>query len=195
MMRSAVGKVMWVGRATVFLVGFAVILAVLFGVTSMAFARDGQSFILGERNVAQSLSTLVKTGAGPALSLQVGSGAPLAVNSDRRVANLNADRLDGLDSRDIGINGYELVTVQSTFSSTAHKSVSAPCPEGKRVIGGGARVFPSTSDSRRNTAPIVLRYSTPDTINGRYWSVIADEFQDYGFSWWVSATAICATAP
>ena len=108
-MRSAVSKVMWVGRATVFLVGLAVILAVLFGVTSMAFARDGQSFILGERNVAQSLSTLVKTGEGPALSLQVGSGAPLAVNSDRRVANLNADKLDGKSSTQLGINGYELV--------------------------------------------------------------------------------------
>src|SRR5215207_3151162 len=99
MLRGAVSKVMWVGRATVFLVGLAVILALLFGVASMAFARDGQSFILGQRNVAQSLSTLVKTGAGPALSLQVGSGAPLAVNSGTRVANLNADLVDGKDQR------------------------------------------------------------------------------------------------
>jgi hypothetical protein len=98
MLRSAASKVMWVGRATVFLVGLAVILALLFGVTSMAFARDGQSFILGKRNVAQSLSTLVKRGAGPALSLQVGSGAPLKVNSDKRVANLNADEVDGKEA-------------------------------------------------------------------------------------------------
>jgi len=98
MLRSAASKVMWVGKATVFLVGLAVILALLFGVASMAFASDGQSFILGERNVAQSLSTLVKTGAGPALSLQVGSGAPLAVNSDRKVTRLNADTIDGLNA-------------------------------------------------------------------------------------------------
>ena len=194
MLRSAVRKVVWVGRATVFLVGLAVILAVLFGVTSMAFARDGQSFILGERNVAQSLSTLVKTGEGPALSLQVGSGAPLAVNSDRRVANLNADKLDGKSSTQLGINGYELVTVQSSFDSAAHKSVSAHCPEGKRVIGGGVRVFPSLGDPNRNSAPIVIRYSSPSGFS-ESWSAIADEVDTYGYSWWVSAVAICATAP
>ena len=84
MLRSTASKVMWVGRATVFLVGLAVILAVLFGVASMALARDGQSFILGERNVAQSLSTLVRTTAGPALNLEVESGAPLKVNSSTK---------------------------------------------------------------------------------------------------------------
>jgi hypothetical protein len=194
MLRSAASKVMWVGRATVFLVGLAVILALLVGVASMAFARDGQSFILGERNVAQSLSTLVRQEAGPALSLQVDRGAPpLAVNSESRVDNLNADELDGRDASEIGINGYELVSVQSAFDSTAHKVAKASCPEGKQAIGGGARVFPSTADSRRNTAPIVIRYNTPDTFNDRSWTVIADEFQDYGFSWWVSATAICAS--
>ena len=42
MMRSVVGKVMWVGRAMVFLVGLAVILVLLFGAPSVAFATDGQ---------------------------------------------------------------------------------------------------------------------------------------------------------
>jgi hypothetical protein len=36
MIRSAVSKLMWVGRATVFLEGLAVILAVVFGVVSVA---------------------------------------------------------------------------------------------------------------------------------------------------------------
>jgi hypothetical protein len=101
MLRSAASKVMWVGRATVFLVGLAVILALLFSAASMAFARDGQSFILGDRNVAQSLSTLVKQGSGPALKLEVGSGAPLAVNSSTKVANLNADKLDGKEPKQL----------------------------------------------------------------------------------------------
>jgi hypothetical protein len=37
MARSVFGKVMWVGRATVFLVGLAVILALVFGAASVAF--------------------------------------------------------------------------------------------------------------------------------------------------------------
>jgi hypothetical protein len=99
MFRSAVGKVMWVGRVTVFLMGLAVILALVFGVASMAFARDGQLFVLGERNVAQSLSALAKQGAGPVLSLKVDSGPPLVVNTSTKVSKLNADKIDGKNSR------------------------------------------------------------------------------------------------
>jgi hypothetical protein len=39
MLRSTASKAMWVGRATVFFVGLAVILALVFGVTSMALER------------------------------------------------------------------------------------------------------------------------------------------------------------
>jgi hypothetical protein len=46
MVKSTVSKVMWVGRATVFMVGIAVILALVFGVASAAFGANNQSFIL-----------------------------------------------------------------------------------------------------------------------------------------------------
>ena len=39
--RSVFGKVMWVGRVTVFLVGLAVILALVFRVASVALAGMG----------------------------------------------------------------------------------------------------------------------------------------------------------
>ena len=194
MLRSVGSKVAWVGRTASMVFGLALVLALLVGVTSMAFGANGDFFKVGRTNLASAVSVLNKSGAGPALSLKVDRGAPLAVNSSTKVSKLNADTLDGKNSSDIGINGYELVRVQSTFDSTARKSVHARCPEGKLAIGGGAQVFPSTLDSSRNTAPIVLRYSTPNTLDDRDWSVIADEFQDYDFSWWVSATAICATA-
>ncbi len=47
MVRGAASKVIWVGTATVFLVGLAVILALMFGAASMAFAEDGDPWILG----------------------------------------------------------------------------------------------------------------------------------------------------
>ncbi len=97
-MKALVGKVMWMGRATVFLVGFAVILAAVMGVASMALAANGKPFILGKNNVATKISKLVKSGAGPALDLRVDSGPPLRVNSDAQVPNLNADKVDGMDS-------------------------------------------------------------------------------------------------
>jgi hypothetical protein len=44
MIRTAASKVMWVGRATVFLVGLSVILALVFGVATTAMGANGQSF-------------------------------------------------------------------------------------------------------------------------------------------------------
>ena len=97
--------------------GLALIMALLFGVASMAFARDGEPFLLGARNVAQSASTLVKQGAGPALALQVDSGPPLKVNSGAKVAKLNADQLDGKDqSAFADVNELDAATVISRWS-------------------------------------------------------------------------------
>ena len=98
MMREAASKVAWVGRAASMVFGLAIVLALMVGVASAAFGANGDFFKVGRSNVATAVSTLTRRGAGPALSLKVGSGAPLAVNSSNKVANLNADRLDGLDS-------------------------------------------------------------------------------------------------
>jgi hypothetical protein len=114
MARSVFGKVMWVGRATVFLVGLAVILALVFGAASVAFGADDKPLILVARNLAQSLTTLENQGAGPALSLEVSFGAPLKVDSTTREARLNADRVDNMEASElapprayarVGING------------------------------------------------------------------------------------------
>lgn len=60
MLRSAASKVMWVGRATVFLVGLAVILALTVGVVSRATAHTGSAglFHLGHNNPVRAVSTL-----------------------------------------------------------------------------------------------------------------------------------------
>ncbi len=103
MFRSAVGKIVWMARATTVVVGLAIMLAMVFGVASVAFGNDGDFFKIGFPNIAQSTSTLDKSGAGPALDLQVDSGPALKVNSAARVAKLNADRLDNLDSTALGV--------------------------------------------------------------------------------------------
>ena len=110
MLRSAASRVMWVGRATVFMVGLAMILALLFGLSSTALGANGQPFILGENNAASILTRLTGNVNGSAmqiennnagdndsaLSLSVQSGeAPMRVNTSAKVANLNADKVDG----------------------------------------------------------------------------------------------------
>jgi hypothetical protein len=193
MLRNAASKVMWVGRATVFLVGLAVIVALLFGVASMALARDGQSFILGQRNVAQSLSTLVRQEAGPALSLQVDSGAPLAVNSESRVDNLNADELDGKNASEIGVNGLERVVASSDTNSNSPKDVVARCPSGKILVGTGFDIAGGKSGTSPNTqTDVVVDAVIPGTS-----AVIVEAYEERLMSanWLVTAHAICATAP
>jgi hypothetical protein len=112
MLRATVSKVMWVGRATVFLVGLAVIMAVVLGLATAALAGTGvgAAFDLGKINTVNRLSQLVgstdnamlrldnnNTGTGAtALNLQVEPGhAPMQVNSTTKVARLNADAVDG----------------------------------------------------------------------------------------------------
>jgi hypothetical protein len=102
MLRNAASKVMWVGRATVFMVGLAVILALVLGAASAAFGANGDFFKVGRDNFASAVSVLDKSGAGPALRLLVDSGPPLAVNSSSKVSRLNADKLDGLDASQLG---------------------------------------------------------------------------------------------
>jgi hypothetical protein len=116
-----------------------------------------------------------------------GSGGLLPNNIIAKAGN--ADRLDGKDSSELGVNAYQRVTAQSTFDSTAHKVVSATCPAGTRVVGGGAQVFPSLADGNRDAAPIVIRMSAPS--GETLWSVIADETATYTQDWKVIADVIC----
>jgi hypothetical protein len=126
MVRSALSKVMWVGRATVFLVGLAVIVGVVFGLASTAFGANGKPFILGQKNTSSNISKLIKSGVGPALQLGVGSGPPLAVNSSKRVANLNADKVDGLSlACPSGTLFHEGVCIERALRATSASFPSA----------------------------------------------------------------------
>jgi hypothetical protein len=92
------------------LVGYVALFIALGGTT---YAATGGNFLLGKPNSASSTTSLTapvagkglqvtntSTGAGATgLGLSVASGhTPFTVNSGTKVTNLNADKLDGLDS-------------------------------------------------------------------------------------------------
>ena len=84
MMRTVASKVMWVGRATVFLVGLVVVLAVMLGVASAALAGTGvgAAFNLGKTNTVNAMSSLVGSVAGPSLKIDnTFTGATAATNA------------------------------------------------------------------------------------------------------------------
>jgi hypothetical protein len=142
MLRHAAGKVMWVGKATVFLVGLAVILALVFGAATAALGANGKPLILGKAaNAASKVTGLVKRGAGPALSLKVDSGPPLSVNSGEQVPNLNADLVDGRSASSFVASGtYRLGQGQERAGDAlgdGSKVLSQACLPGDRLLSGG----------------------------------------------------------
>jgi hypothetical protein len=132
--RSTLARVRSVGRATVFVVGLATMVAILLGVASMAFAGNGDPWILGQLNSATSITRLAGQGGvdGPmlqltnkdsgtddtALDLNVQSGEPpMTVSSQAKVNNLNADRLDGQNSN--AFVSYERTVIVSPVGTNA----------------------------------------------------------------------------
>jgi hypothetical protein len=113
-------------------------LALFITLGGVGYAATGGNFILGQANTATTPSSLSAPVAGgktlqltntsatagsTALGLTVGAGkAPFTVNSSGKVTNLNADRLDGLDSTDYvrrcgqgGVLAFAYAPAVSTF--------------------------------------------------------------------------------
>jgi ABC-type antimicrobial peptide transport system permease subunit len=123
---------LWVGRTASTVFGLALILALIFGVATMALGATGGTFVLGKGNSAGATTKLTLAVAGPvlqlvnngtstaaaALNLSVPSGrAPLTVNASAgKATNLNADRLDGLDSTDIGRQRWAVINADGTMA-------------------------------------------------------------------------------
>jgi hypothetical protein len=84
------------------------------------------------------------------------------------------------------------VTETSVNDSVVSKSVTATCPPGKEVLGGGVRINGASSSQ---TTGVVVNESAPVTsaTNARVgWSASGREFGDETASWQVVAYAICA---
>jgi hypothetical protein len=62
-------KVAWVGRTASTVFGLALVLGLIFGVTSAALSATGGNFILGKCNGATIVSKLTASTVGPTLTL------------------------------------------------------------------------------------------------------------------------------
>ncbi len=106
LMKATLPSLWRLTRTTSIVAGLAVMLALVAGVVSLAVAEQTPSggatasaLLKGVQNTANAVTTLINNGTGPALSLQVQPGsAPFTVNSETKVDDLNADKVDGNDS-------------------------------------------------------------------------------------------------
>jgi hypothetical protein len=110
------------------------LLALFVALSGTAYATTDGKLALGQANTAAAPTSLTAPVAGPALQLRntsSGAGAagldlnvasghpPLTVNSDTRVANLNADKLDGIDASGFYAAGSKVADSQHSDTAGA----------------------------------------------------------------------------
>lgn len=110
----------------------AVTILVLAGNT-IALATTGHAFILGQANSAARISKLTRTTSGAALNLTTkkSTNAPFSTNARGKVANLNADMLDGFDSSQLRTRSY---VFRSSFAGKASVFLTLPVPNGNYIV-------------------------------------------------------------
>lgn len=100
-------------RLTTALTVIGAVTVLVLAANTVALATTGHALLTGKINKASKLTTLSRTTPGTALQVRTKSSAnaPFAVNGKGKVANLNADQLDGLDST-------RLATTTTVYSSS-----------------------------------------------------------------------------
>lgn len=197
-------KALRLGRSAMFTVGLAVTLTlVLGGATAALAAVPGDPFRLGRINSINRISELVgstsgvmlridNNGAGSALELLVEPDKPpLTVNATAgKATNLNADKLDDMDSTELFTRRTSTYEV---FSEPAYGSgggtlviyVIARCDPGDKVVGGGGFANDGDDDLFRS-------FPTFDQGTAEAWQVA---FQDNGAGGSFRASALCVDFP
>lgn len=143
MLRSAVNKVMWVGRATVFLIGLAVILVLLFWAASVALWAGGKPSILDGSGQAIGITRLVESDDGAKRALAV---EPLARRRPPPQGYAQV-RPDGTFVRSKAVNGIQKRTASNSnptgensvycfdLTFTPHVAVASPYQNNGAVVG------------------------------------------------------------
>ena len=116
----------------------AVTVLVLAGNT-LTLAATGHPLIAGHSNKARKITTLKRTADGAALRLKTtATSAPLEVTGRGKVANLNADQVDGLEGPDLLTRS--LVFRAAVVSYDDYVRVSLPLPEGTWLVSFSAHL-------------------------------------------------------
>jgi hypothetical protein len=83
-----------------------------------------------------------------------------------------------------GVSGFELVTATSGSNNTSPKTVTATCPAGKVVLGGGYMTTTVTQASALQNGP----------VTNATWTVRVAENQTGTPTWTLNVTVACVTA-
>jgi hypothetical protein len=143
---------------------------------------NGSTLLIGKTTDKQLKIT--NTGSGPALGLSVAAGkAPLTVNSSAgKATNLNADKLDGLDSTAFEPHAHRIyANITSATAGEQSAGSAGPWTFGFTCAPGGPATFtvhgPGTSGGRTTIAAPSVKADTyldaPGSIGGGVGGAVA----------------------
>lgn len=177
MVRSVASKVAWVGRTASMVFGLALVMALVLGVSSVALAGNLDPLKIGSiKNVATKTTQLVgrvasgealvvkNPSGGSALGLSVGDPsadpatkavAPMKVNSQALVENLNADNVDGKSSEQFADAAHPHAGADITSGTVSEARIDGTVTRDSEVVptvkandGAGSGVDADTLDGQ-----------------------------------------------
>ena len=131
-----------------FLTVIGAVTILVLAANSAVYAATGGKFILGKTNKASAVSTLKRTTGGSALKLTTTSSsvAPLVVNGKGKVANLNADIVDGYDGSQVLNKALVYERALSISSAVSSFTVTLTnVPAGKYLFSSDGFIYTSPS--------------------------------------------------
>jgi hypothetical protein len=180
MLKGAVGKVMWVGRATVFAVGLAVILALAFATASMVFGVNGGRTLPGDYDHINPITQLVGSDGG---ANQVLSVDPMAMRRQievpRGYAQVNVSPTAVTTSGAKGINGVVRHPTQTgvycfDLSFAPKTALASPFLTNNATIGTalGSAVPSGCPASHREAAAKTHAGNTSEALNDINFNIV-----------------------
>jgi hypothetical protein len=155
------------------------------GANVAAYAANGHPFLLGKINKETKSATLKNTGNGPAVKFKTKPAAPpFAVSSTTKVAKLNADQLDGLDS-----------------TAFANHVLATKCSIGA-LVGTNVNVCPTSAFTPTVPSVAIVEFGVDAALSsapGSLWAQ-ANVSADNGAAWapgtpsWFTADGVTTTS-
>ena len=142
------------------------IAALVVSLSGTAYAATGGTFILGRANHETSTATLADSNGTPLALSAPAHKAPLAVNRNAMVKNLNAQYLGGLTATGLAETGGEGFTPPSTSapitSTPTIVATTGPLHPGTYYVAATAELFVVTGDGEG--ACWIAASSAPNTM-------------------------------
>jgi hypothetical protein len=113
-------------RTVLTVIGAAVVLTL--AANTVALGATGHALIIGKTSRTSKITTLKRTGNGPALKLHTkqSNSAPFATNARGKVVNLDADTVDGLDASVLRNHGTVFTGTSTTPNTSFVGTITVP---------------------------------------------------------------------